>query len=134
MMIVSTIINNVVKVIVREPRPVYMPKNMETTFAYPSGHSMAAVTTYGFFIYLINKSTIPKKYKCFYSILLSLFAIFIMTSRIYLGAHFFSDIIGAMLASLTLIFLFMYLNEKLGIFKKLDDNKEISKKLKRKKI
>lgn len=129
---ISTIINNVVKVIVREPRPAYMPVGMESTFAYPSGHSMASVTLYGFFILLISKSTIPKKYKWFYSILLGALALGVMTSRIYLGAHYFSDIIGALLCSLTLIFLFMYLDKRFGIFAKLDDNKTINKKLKRK--
>ena len=69
-LVVSTVINNVIKLLIRRPRPVYMLVN-ENTFSYPSGHTMASMTTYGFLIYLIIKSpAIPKFYKILYSIIL----------------------------------------------------------------
>lgn len=126
--IISTIINNVVKVIVREPRPSYMPVGLESTFAYPSGHTMASITTYGFIIYLISKTTIPKKYKYFYGVLLSILALAVMTSRIYLGAHYFNDIVGGIFASTSLLLFFAYLDNKKGIIEKLDNLKLKKKK------
>ena len=51
-LIISTLINNIVKVIVRRPRPEYITV-VENTFSYPSGHTMASVTLYGFLIYFI---------------------------------------------------------------------------------
>ena len=59
-LIISTLINNIVKVIVRRPRPEYITV-VENTFSYPSGHTMASVTLYGFLIYFILKSKISKK-------------------------------------------------------------------------
>ena len=110
-LIVSTIVNNVIKLIIRRPRPVYMTV-VENTFSYPSGHMMASTTVYGFFIYLFLKSNYPKKYKVIYSIFLTLLILLIGTSRIYLGAHYFSDIFGGGIMSLALLTLFAYFNDK----------------------
>ena len=39
-LIVSTLINNIIKLIIRRPRPLYITVN-EPTFSYPSGHIMS---------------------------------------------------------------------------------------------
>ena len=119
-------LNNLVKIIIREPRPTYMMIN-EPTFAYPSGHTMCSTAVYGFLIYLISRTNIPKKYKWFYSILLTLITLGIMTSRIYLGAHYFSDIFGGVLASLATIFLGIYFDKKYNLIEKLDNLKKKAK-------
>ena len=111
MLIISTIVNNVIKVIVRRPRPEYMTV-IEKSFCYPSGHMMASTTLYGFLVYLLLKSSIPKKYKVLYSTLLVLLVILVGISRIYLGAHYFSDIFGGALMSLSLLLIFAQINEK----------------------
>ena len=110
-LIVSTILNNVVKWIIRRPRPVYMSV-VENSFSYPSGHMMASVTLYGFIIYLINKSKIDSLYKIIFNILLVILILLIGTSRIYLGAHFASDIFGGSCLSLSLLCLFAHLDEE----------------------
>ena len=110
-LIISTIFNNVIKFIIRRPRPEYITVK-ESSFSYPSGHMMASVTLYGFLIYLLLKANIKKSYKIIFIILLSILTILIGTSRIYLGAHFFSDIFGGALLSLSIIFFYVYLDEK----------------------
>ena len=110
-LIVSTIVNNVVKWIIRRPRPEYMIVE-EKSFSFPSGHMMASVTLYGFIIYLINKSNIKPLHKTIFSTLLTILIILVGTSRIYLGAHFASDILGGACLSLSLLFLFAYINDK----------------------
>ena len=110
-LIISTLINNIVKIIIRRQRPVYMTV-VENTFSYPSGHMMASVTGYGMLIYFIITSQMPKKYKIFYSSFLSILIVLVGISRIYLGAHFFSDIFGALLLSSSIVLLFAHLNSK----------------------
>ena len=101
-LVISTLINNIVKVIVRRPRPEYITV-VENTFSYPSGHTMASVTLYGFLIYFILKSKISRTYKIVFSIILSIIPVLVGISRIYLGAHYFSDVFGGALLSAMLL-------------------------------
>lgn len=101
-LVISTLLNNIVKVIIRRPRPDYITV-IEKTFSYPSGHTMASVTLYGFLIYYLFKTNISKSYKILFSILLGIIPFVVAISRIYLGAHYFSDVFGAMLLSLALL-------------------------------
>ena len=101
-LVISTLINNIVKVIVRRPRPEYITV-VENTFSYPSGHTMASVTLYGFLIYFILKSKISRTYKIVFSIILSIIPVLVGISRIYLGAHYFSDVFGGALLSVMLL-------------------------------
>ena len=101
-LVISTLLNNIVKVIIRRPRPEYITV-IENTFSYPSGHTMASVTLYGFLIYYLFKTNISKSYKILFSILLGIIPFVVAISRIYLGAHYFSDVFGAMLLSLALL-------------------------------
>lgn len=111
-LIFSTIMNNVIKVIIRRERPIYMIVR-ETTFSFPSGHTMASLSMYGILIYLINKSNMNKKLKIILSIILGMIPLMVATSRIYLGAHYFSDILGAiMLATIVLLISTKYIKDK----------------------
>ena len=110
--IFSTILNQVTKYVIRRPRPSYMPEGLETSFSYPSGHTMASVSLYGFIIYMICKSHISKGNKIFFSSLLGLLIFFVMMSRIYLGAHFFSDVFGGLLFSSLLLVTVSLLEDK----------------------
>lgn len=101
-LVISTLINNIVKVIVRRPRPEYITV-VENTFSYPSGHTMASVTLYGFLIYFILQSKISKTYKIVFSIVLGIIPVLVGISRIYLGAHYFSDVFGGALLSIMLL-------------------------------
>ena len=104
--IIEVIINNLVKVIVRRDRPKLINLVTEKSFSFPSGHTMVSVTLYGFIIYLILKSNINKKLKYLFTSLLFVLILLIMISRIYLGAHFFSDVFGGMCLALAYL-LFM---------------------------
>jgi len=115
-LIVSTLINNVIKLIIRRPRPEYISV-IEHSFSYPSGHTMASTTLYGFIIYLILKSDFPKRYKVIYSCALGLLILLVGLSRIYLGAHFFSDVFGGMLLSAALLLTFDIINDEKKLIK-----------------
>ena len=115
-LIISTIMNNVVKLIVRRSRPEYMTV-IENTFSYPSGHTMGATTIYGFLIYLINhQENLSKIDKIISSIILSIIICLVCISRIYLGTHFFSDIVGGILLSLIIVLTFSIINDKKKLF------------------
>lgn len=113
--IISTIINNVIKLIFRRARPLLMATlNLvqENTYSFPSGHAMASTTFYGFLIYLLWKSKQTKKIKIIGTILLSLLIIGICFSRIYLGAHYPSDVLIGSMCSIILLYIFIRVIEK----------------------
>ena len=69
---------------------------------------MAAVTLYGILIYFVMKSKLNKNAKIAISIVLGLLPICVAISRIYLGAHFASDVTGAAITSTALLLVEIY--------------------------
>ncbi len=114
LIIISTLLNNIVKLIIRRPRPEYITV-IEKSYSYPSGHMMASVTMYGFLIYLISKSKLSNKRKKVLEILIATLIIMIGISRIYLGAHYFSDIFGAFILSTILLVIFCLIDDKYSL-------------------
>ncbi len=112
-LVISTILNNLVKIIIRRARPTVLALVTETTFSFPSGHMMASVSMYGILLYLVIKSKINKTSKIILSIFLGILPLLVGISRIYLGAHFATDIIGGMLLStIMLMLLTNYIDKK----------------------
>ncbi len=110
--IISTILNNVIKVIIMRERPEVLKLVIETSYSFPSGHTMASVTIYGILLYLVNKTDLKKGLKNTLRVILFTLPIFIGISRIYLGAHFATDVIGAYLVSTILLLVSTYLVDK----------------------
>lgn len=110
-LVLSFGINQILKRVIRRSRPNILRLTTESGFSYPSGHSMVSICFYGLIIYLLYKSNI--KYKKIYISILSIFILVIGISRIYLGVHYFSDIIGGYLFGLLYLFIFINCSNKL---------------------
>lgn len=112
-LIVSTILNNVIKVIIKRERPLDLMLVEESTYSFPSGHTMASVSLYGLLIYLIWQTKWHKNIKILLTSFLSILIIAIGLSRIYLGAHYASDVIGSVIVStIWLIILIDFIKNK----------------------
>lgn len=95
--IISTVFNFLTKNIVLRNRPDHLRLIEETGYSFPSGHAMGSIVFYGFIIFLLSKSKINKYLKIFLSIIIGLTIFLIGISRIYVGVHYPSDIIGGFL-------------------------------------
>ncbi len=81
-------------------RPVYM-RVAEDGLAFPSGHATLATTMAGLLIFFIIKYKVGKKALFIAGIFF--WAILIYISRIYLGVHYLSDILGGIVLGLIFV-------------------------------
>ena len=80
----------------------------EKGYSYPSGHTMTATIFYGFNIFLIILSNLIMPLKISLIIILSILILLIGYTRIYLGVHYLSDVIGALLFGSSYLLLYIY--------------------------
>ena len=104
---IITILNQILKRILQRPRPTEYRIIEETGYSFPSGHSMISMAFYGYLIYLIYKYVKNKYIKWISIILLSILICAIGISRIYLGAHYTSDVLGGFLISISYLVIFI---------------------------
>lgn len=107
-LILITIFQYVLKFIFVRPRPININIIEASGYSFPSGHSLTAMAFYGFIIYLVHISKLSKLSKIIYTILFSIIILVVGLSRIYLGVHFFTDVLGAFCFSIS--FLIIYIN------------------------
>ena len=88
----------IVKHIVERPRPIGIALIEETGFSFPSAHSMISVVFYGFIIFLIWKYLKNKKLNIVLTVTLTLIAIIIGYTRVYLGVHYITDVVAGFVA------------------------------------
>src|SRR6185312_3907774 len=86
-------------------RPYHYSHYYENSFTYPSGHTTIVVAFYGLLFYIFgqHKSSIKKWSKLISTAFI--FFVIIGISRLYLGVHYFSDIIGGYLLGSFWLFL-----------------------------
>ena len=100
------ILLNLVKKIVRRPRPAINRLAEETSFSFPSGHTMAATMFYSCFA-IVLIMILKNKSKYFLILLPVVMVPTIALTRIYLGVHYPTDTLAGFLFG-TILVMFFY--------------------------
>ena len=111
--VIITVLNQLLKRILQRPRPTEFRIVEETGYSFPSGHSMVSMAFYGYLIYLIYRYIKNKYVKWTLITILSILICLIGISRIYLGVHYTSDVLGGFMISISYLVVYISSIKKL---------------------
>jgi undecaprenyl-diphosphatase len=101
-LILGFVLNQFLKHLFHQPRPCQIDPSVAilcfTSFGFPSGAAQTAAVVSGI-IFLECKKWLPR-------VLGLVFALFLCFSRVYLGVHFFIDIVGGIASGCLLVYLY----------------------------
>lgn len=113
LIVLTSLSADLIKNLVKSPRP-WGIVNQLTSFSMPSGHTTVATMFYFALAYFVTQSLTTKRK--FPYILATLIVLAVSSSRIYLGAHWFTDVLGGWLLGtlvlLTVIISYQRVKEK----------------------
>ena len=99
--------STLVKWLISRPRPHLRP------YSYPSGHTVSIVMFFGLLIYVLWAFELPKAARWAVVALGIVATIGVATSRVYLGAHWFTDVAGGFTGGLAFVlFVVLYLDQE----------------------
>ena len=108
----SVIVSSLVKFLVNRPRPsepivrIVQKVNQQS---FPSGHVLFYIVYFGFLTVLMyHLTSIPKAIRIVVAVISLLLIFTIPFSRIYLGAHWFTDVLGGFLLGMLCLYLLCF--------------------------
>lgn len=109
----GVILNNILKLIIHRPRPsTTMILAGESSYSFPSGHSMMSMIFYGLVIYYVTKFVKKKWIRNLLVCLLSAIILAVGITRIFLGVHYSTDVLAGYVIGFVYLFVFIKILEK----------------------
>jgi membrane-associated phospholipid phosphatase len=91
----SVLLNRLIKDLFTRPRPFFEhPLLLETSYSFPSGHAMESFVVYGMLAYFAVLTLRSWRARTAVVIGVAFLVILIGFSRMYLGVHYFSDVVA----------------------------------------
>jgi membrane-associated phospholipid phosphatase len=96
------VLDMLLKHVIQRPRPIYASTFPHgTSFSFPSGHAMGSLVVYGILAYLLVVFwTERRRTQLAIVLIAALLTVAIGVSRLYLGVHYFSDVVAGYAAGL----------------------------------
>lgn len=112
---IAGILNPLIKLVFTRERPTLLHLVTEHSYSFPSGHSTGSMVLFGTLIFLVPALFTSTTARWIARIFLGFIILAIGISRIYLGVHFPSDIIGGYSLGLGWLFLTYPLYQKFRV-------------------
>ena len=97
----AELLNNIFKFSFHRLRPIFTtPVFIAIGFSFPSGHAMGSMAFYGLIAYLLIRHNPSLVQRFLVTLIFALIVGLIGFSRIYLGVHYPSDVLGGYIAGL----------------------------------
>lgn len=92
----TVIVTFISKIMISRTRPIIEVTATIDPYSFPSGHTITSFVGYYFIAYLLTLN-LDKKRKVAYYIIATILVTTVTFSRLYLGVHYFTDVIGGIL-------------------------------------
>jgi len=99
--------NTIMKTLVHRKRPDINRMISERGYSFPSGHSLISSLVFGYLIYKLNNTIKNKFIKYLVIGIIVCIILSIGISRIYLGVHYFSDVLCGFLEGFIILLTFL---------------------------
>lgn len=111
-MLFNGLIILLLKDLFQRPRPLNS-LIVDTSFAFPSGHTASAVVFFGLITYLIFKKSKSQDWKIGFFVFSIFMVLFIGFIRLYLNVHWFTDVLGGLAIGTFILTISILINESL---------------------
>lgn len=91
------------KNVYQRPRPTIQHLVEEGGFSFPSGHALASTLVVGVLVIIVSQRVKNRHLRHLLQVLLMVFILTIMISRVYLGVHYPTDVLGSFLLGLGIL-------------------------------
>jgi len=99
--------NTIMKTLVHRKRPDINRMISEKGYSFPSGHSLISSLVFGYLIYKLNNTIKNKFIKYLVIGIIVCIILSVGISRIYLGVHYFSDVLCGFLEGIIILLTFL---------------------------
>lgn len=97
----SGLLNTLMKFVYKRKRPLLSHLVHESSYSFPSGHATSSIIFFGTLFFIASRLFSSQKIKLLFQVSCGIFILLIGLSRIYLGVHYPSDILGGYLLGST---------------------------------
>ena len=105
------IITYLSKIIISRQRPPFALIDIPKSYSFPSGHTLTSIVFYVLLCFILTYHMDSKKRKILLTISF-VFSFLIAISRVYLGVHYFSDVIGGLIIGMLCLLMCMNIINK----------------------
>ena len=107
----SGIVSFLAKELIGRERPDSSLINMPSSYSFPSGHMLTSICFFFALSYILSLK-LEKVERIMFIGIFTILSLLVGISRIYLGVHYFSDVVGGLILSIPCILMFVNIVKK----------------------
>lgn len=123
----TALVNIFLKSVIQRPRPTTDPLIITSSYSFPSGHAMNSFVFYTLVAYFVYHFTKKKRLSAIISTFSLLLIALIGLSRVYLGVHYPTDVLGGYTAGFFIFITMLAMKRTLKFFRLYKSHKNAAK-------